>query len=47
MKSNDKGQNDKEKWTFNESFHLKKKFKKRAKLRNLLSFRDFIEVNIP
>lgn len=46
MKSNDKGQNDKEKWTFNESFHLKK-FKKRAKLRNLLSFRDFIEVNIP
>lgn len=28
MKSNDKGQNDKEKWTFNESFHLKKIQKK-------------------
>lgn len=28
MKSNDKGQNDKEKWTFNESVHLKKNFKK-------------------
>lgn len=35
-----------EKWTFNESVHLKKIFKK-GQTEKSLSFRDFIEVNIP
>lgn len=47
MKSNYKGQNVEGKWTLNESFHFKKKKLKKGQTEKSLSFKFFIEVNIP